>query len=152
MIEINLKILIVQVATFLVALAIVWKLSWRPLARLLLERREKIRKDLEDAEHSRRQAEELLKSYQDRLKAIDEQARALRADSEREAQKIREQILRGAEDESRRLRVQTSQQLEEERARLSRELRREVSALSIQAAEKLLRHAMNAKEQEHLLQ
>jgi F-type H+-transporting ATPase subunit b len=60
--------------------------------------------------------------------------------------------LKDAEAESRRLTEQTQRQLEEEKAKLSRELRQEVAGLSVKVAEKLLRHSVNSKENDALVQ
>ena len=60
-------------------------------------------------------------------------------------------MVKDAEAEAHRLIEQTKRQLEEEKSKLSRELRQEVAGLSVRVAEKLLRHSINAKEQETLV-
>ena len=80
-----------------------------------------------------------------------DKAAALIAQTTAEAQKIREKLLKDAEAEAHRLSEQNHRQMEEEKSKILRDIRKEVASLSVQAAEKLVRHSMNPKTQDDLL-
>lgn len=135
--------------TFLVLL--LGKVAWKPLLASLKEREDGIRKAIGDASSARLSAEQMQSQLKIELAQAQDKAAAMMVQAKAEAQKFREQLLKDAEAEARRLTEQTTRQLEEEKSKLSRELRQEVSSLSLKVAEKILRHSMNAKEQEGLV-
>ena len=145
-------LMIWTVVTFLVLVFVLGKVAWKPLIAALSEREAGIRRAIDDAAKARQSAEELRAQYEAELAKGQDKAAALLAQAQADGQKAREQILREAQEEAQRLAAQTRRQLEEDKAKIARELRAEVAGVSVRAAEKLLRHAMNAKEQEALLQ
>jgi len=135
--------------------ALVWllsKVAWKPLLAALKDREDGIRKAIEDAASAKLSADQLKTQYEQELAKTQDQAAGILSQAQVEAQKIREQLLKDAEAEARRLTEQTKRQLEEDKAKLSRELRQEVAGLSVKVAEKLLRHSVNSKENEALVQ
>jgi F-type H+-transporting ATPase subunit b len=125
--------------------------AWKPLLAALKEREDGIRKAIEDATQARISADQLKAQYQQELASAQDKAANLIAQAQTEGRKIREQMLKDTEAEARRLTEQTKRLLEEEKSKLSRELKADVAGLSVQVAEKLLRHSMNAKEQDNLV-
>lgn len=140
------------ITTFVILVFILGKVAWKPLLTSLNEREAGIRKAISDAEKARITADQLKAQYEAELAKGQERSQQMVAQAQAEAQKLRDQILKDAQEESQRLAATTRRQLEEDKAKISRELRAEVAGISVKAAEKLLRHAMNAKEQENLLQ
>jgi F-type H+-transporting ATPase subunit b len=128
------------------------KVAWKPLLAALKEREDGIRKAIDDAAGAKSSAEQIKAQYEQELAKAQDKAAGFLSQAQAEAQKVREQMLKDAEAEARRLTEQTKRQLEEEKAKLSRELREEVAGLSVKVAEKLLRHSVNAKENEALVQ
>lgn len=145
-------LMIWTMVSFLCLVLVLGKFAWKPLLEALREREEGIRKAIDDAHGAKLSAEQLKTQYEQELTHAQEKAAAFLAQARGDAQKIREEMLREAEAETQRLTDQTKRQLEEEKAKLSRELRQEVAGLSVKVAEKLLRHSMNAKEQDALVQ
>jgi F-type H+-transporting ATPase subunit b len=80
-----------------------------------------------------------------------DKVQALLAQAAADAQKVRERLMKEAEEEAQRLSTSTRRQLEEEKDKVLRDIRKEVAGLSILAAEKLIRHSMNQKAQDELL-
>lgn len=145
-------LMIWTVVTFVVLVFILGKVAWKPLIGALEAREAGIKKAIGDAEAARKAAEQLKAQFEADLAKGQERSQQMIAQAQAEAQKVRDQILKDAQEEAQRLAAQTRRQLEEDKNKISRELRQEVAGVSIKAAEKLLRHAMNAKEQEALLQ
>jgi F-type H+-transporting ATPase subunit b len=144
-------LIIWTIVTFAALVMLLSKVAWKPLLAALQEREEGIRKAIDDAAKARQAADELKAQYEQALAKAQDQATQMLSQAEAEAQKLRDERLRETEAEARRLTEQTKRQLEEEKSRLSRELRRDVADLSVRVAEKLLKHSVNAKEQETLV-
>jgi F-type H+-transporting ATPase subunit b len=148
MIEIQWWVLASQALTFLIALAVVWKLAWKPLVRFVRDRQDKVRKTLEDAENARRSIEQLETEYRARLDGIERQSAELIAAARNEAGRAREEMLRAAQEETVALRKKAQEQLEQERRRTMDEMRSEIVGLSMAVAEKALAGALPEKAQE----
>ena len=145
-------LIIWTIVSFAVLVLVLGKFAWKPLLAALQEREAGIRKAIDDASNARRSADQLKAQYEQELAKAQDNAAGMLSQARVEAQKVREQLLKDAEADARRLTEQTKRQLEEEKAKLSRELRQEVAGLSMKVAEKLLRHSVNAKENEALVQ
>lgn len=140
------------VIIFLGLVFVIGKFAWKPILQALNEREAGIRRSIEEAQAARQTAEQLKVQYEKELAEGQSKAQVLLNQAQAEAQKVREQIVKQAQEESERLSAQTKRQLEEEKFKLVRELRGEVASLSVKAAEKLIRHQMNQKVQDELLQ
>jgi F-type H+-transporting ATPase subunit b len=145
-------LIIWTIVSFVVLVFVLSKVAWKPLIAALKEREDGIRKAISDASSAKTSAEQLKAQYEQNLAQAQDKAADLISQARAEGQKLRDQMLKETETEARRLTEQTKRQLEEEKEKLSRELRQEVAALSVRVAEKLLRHSVNAKEQDSLVQ
>lgn len=148
----DLGLTIWTVVTFLVLLVVLGKFAWKPMLAALDAREEGIRRAVSDAEAARKAAEDLRTENQNEWARAREKADALLKETRLDADKLRADLLKKAETDARQLVEQAKREIDEERAKLSRDLRQEVAGLSVRVAEKLLRHSMNPKEQETLVQ
>ncbi len=144
-------LIIWTIISFAALVLLLSKVAWKPLLAALKEREDGIRKAIDDATRAREAADHLKAQFEQELANAHDKAANLIDQAQAEGQKIREQMLKETEAEARRLTEQTKRQLEEEKSRISRELKADVAGLSVQVAEKLLRHVVNAKEQDHLV-
>jgi len=144
-------LIIWTIVSFAVLVLLLSKVAWKPLIQALKDREDGIRKAIEDAASAKSSADQIKAQYEKELANAQAKAAGFISQAQAEAQKLREQMIKDAEAEARRLTEQTKRQLEEEKAKLSRELKADVAGLSVRVAEKLLRHSMNAKEQENLV-
>ena len=144
-------LIIWTIISFGVLVLLLSKVAWKPLIKALKDREDGIRKAIDDAASAKTSAEQTKAQYEQELAKAQDKAAQFISQAQAEAQKLRDQMMKDAEAEARRLTEQTKRQLEEEKLKLSRELKQEVASLSIRVAEKLLRHSVNAKEQESLV-
>src|SRR5882724_2965176 len=144
-------LIIWTIISFIALVLLLSKVAWKPLLKALQDRENGIRKAIEDAAQAKQSADQIKAQFELELAKAQDKAAAMISQATSEAHKVREQMLRDTEAESRRLMDQTKRQMEEERLKLSHELRQEVAGLSVRVAEKLLKHSMNAKEQEQLV-
>lgn len=152
MLEPNPILLLSQVATFLVALFIVWKFGWGPLNNIIRQRKETIQKNMEQTESARQASINLEKEYQFRLNQFQQESKSLIEMAKQEGTREREKIVKLAQEEAQEIRQQMQSYLKEEKKRALHELRTEVVNLSLQVSEKMLRETVKKGSQDKRLE
>ena len=135
--------LLFQFINFFILVAILAKFAYKPLLKVLEERRNKIASDLDEAAKARQDADKLKADYEAQIRDAQAKAQAIvdkavkQADKEAQAQldAIRAQIAREKQI------AQT--EIANEREAAIREMRKEVVTLSMAVAEKLLKKNMD---------
>jgi len=150
MIDINFGILEAQVVTFLIALFIIWKISWKPLLQMMKSRQEKIKGDIEAALAGRLGAEELKKTYEKHLADARVEAHKLVVLASEDAQRERQAILAHGRAEAEKIVADARRELEQEKIRLVGELRRDVSMLAVEISEKMVKKSIDPAVQEQV--
>ena len=117
--------LLFQFINFFVLVAILAKFAYKPLLKVLEDRRNKIASDLDNAAKARETAEKMKADYEAQIR-----------DARAEAQAIVDKAVKQADKEA-------QAQLEAIRAQIAREMRNEVVTLSMAVAEKLLQKNMD---------
>jgi F-type H+-transporting ATPase subunit b len=135
--------IITQIVGFLVALWILKRFAWKPMLNLLEDRRNRIKKELDDTAAARGKAAETLATYEGKLKDIDVEARAKIQEAVREGQGVAAEVKESARREAQAFLERARVEIERDKAKAKIELRRDVVDLSVQATEKLLRETVN---------
>jgi F-type H+-transporting ATPase subunit b len=151
MMEINWVLLSVQVATFLVAMVIIWKLFWGPLTKFMQERSQQIEGDLKRAETGKREIEAMEAEYHRRLSELEERAQQEIKEALARGAQAKDQIMIEARQEAKRILDKAQSDLTLERERLLRELRSHMTEISLQAVERLLGQGLDQNVQKRLL-
>lgn len=148
---INLGYFLVQLLNFAIIFVVLRTWVYKPVVKMLEERRERIAKGLEDAriaaearENAEEEAQKILNEA--RTKAAAE-AREVTARAEQQAKEIRA----AAEAEAGKAREKALADVEAERARILGDVRGQVAALAVSAAQKLIGENLDAKRQRALI-
>lgn len=150
LIEIN-RSLVIQLVNFLILLAVLTKLLYRPLMAALAGRTAAIKAQLAEAQAAREDAQRQLAGLEERLRAAQAEAQAVRDRALREAAEVRERLTAEARREAARL-VETAQaQITQEVRRARTELRAEVGALATQVAERLIRKSLTDDDHQRIV-
>ena len=136
--EFHWQIMLSQVITFLIALAVVWKFGWKPVIQIIHDRQEKVRKTLEDAENTRLSIQKLEAEYRAKLEQIEQKTSDLIAAARQDAGRVKEELLAAAQAEAMELQKKAHEQIEYERRQTMREMREEIVSLSMAITEKML--------------
>jgi len=151
LIDINPALLGVQMATFLLAIVILWKFLWKPLAKFMEKRTRGIEQDIANAKKSREEAEEIEAQFKSRLAQIDEETRVILRRAADESKQLRDRMLAEAQEEARRLIQNASRQIETDKRHAIRELRTETVRLAVLIAEKAMKQSVDQEVQERLI-
>ena len=138
MLTIEPGLLIWTIITFVILVAVLGKLAWKPLLGALEQRETTIRESLEKAEQARSEAEQLMAQNQRILAEANQQANRILAQAQEEGQRLRESLSEQARQDSVRLREEARQGLQRERRLAVQELKKTASDLALAATERLL--------------
>ncbi|MEK7126473.1 MAG: F0F1 ATP synthase subunit B [Patescibacteria group bacterium] len=147
---IDLKLLIAQIVNFVILLVILTKLIYKPLLKLLDDRKKMIAKTVDDS-----------KRIEDRLAAIEADRDKVLANASKEAMVIVERAKKESEEDHARIITAAKKeistlaeryraQLKEEKAELMSEVKKEVAELVVASSEKILRREFSLDDQVRL--
>jgi F-type H+-transporting ATPase subunit b len=147
----NVGLMIWTLLLFGISMFALWKLAFPRISQALDKRQHAIEESIDHAEKVRKDADDMLEEYRERLKEARAQAdeivsRARRAGqshelaSEEEAKAKREQLLE-----------QTRRDIESETRRAIQDIRREVADLTVMATEKVTRKTLTEDDQRRLV-
>lgn len=144
--EFSLHELIWAIINFLVFLGLMSFLFYKPVLKMLDDRKNAIEGGLARAEAAQREAEDLRRQYQAQIGQARTEAQDIVATANRAAQSAKEQITNEAREEAERLiqRAQESIRVEKEQAIAA--LRQEVASLAVMAAGKVLEKTLTMEE------
>ena len=141
----------VQLISFLLLLAVLYKLLYRPLLGALEGRSAAIAQQLAEAQAARETAQRELGAMEARIRAAHADAQALRERALREAGELRERLSADARQEAARLVEAAQAQVGQEVRRARAELRTEVGVLATQIAERLIRKSLTDDDHQRLV-
>jgi F-type H+-transporting ATPase subunit b len=145
------KSLIIQLLNFLILLAILYRLLYKPLLAKLEERSAAIKTSLEAAEAARAAAAKQQEENAERLRAAYAEAQSIRATALKEAADEQRKLVEAAQREARQLVESAKAQTDADIRRAREELRREVSEIAIAVAEKLVRKSLRDEEHRRIV-
>ncbi|SMC38315.1 F0F1 ATP synthase subunit B [Sporomusa malonica] len=142
MVDLN-ATLIAQIINFLILVAILTKVAYKPLMQALADRQAKIADSLETAEQEKQAAEKLRQEYLAQLAEARTQAQAIVEKAAKLAEQTKEEMLKEAREESARLLKATQEEIARERDLAIAELKGEVVTLAVAAASKIIAQNMD---------
>ena len=135
---IKLPELLTQILGFVIAVWILAKFAWKPLLGMLEQRRAKIKTDLDSAEQSKVDAENLLAEYQAKLKEIDAEARVKIQEAVADGNKVATEIREQARAEAKDIISKAREELARDVAKARTELRDDMVNMALYATEKII--------------
>jgi F-type H+-transporting ATPase subunit b len=137
---------------FFVTLFILRKYAFPAIGDALDKRQRAIEESIEAAERTRKEADELLAEYRQRLTDARAQADEIVAKAEKAGEVAKHESLDAAKTQREELLEQTKRDVEAETRRAIQEIRREVADLTVLATEKVTRKTLSAEDQQRLVE
>ncbi|MBI4759573.1 MAG: F0F1 ATP synthase subunit B [Chloroflexi bacterium] len=144
--------LLSSVFNFTVLLILLWFFLYKPVLKMLEERKERIRQGLADAEAARQAARRAQEDYQRQMEQAHKDAQAIIALATQAAEKAREEILAQGREEARAIVAKAQEKIEYERRQAILELRGQVAELAILAASKVISRELDERAHRQLIQ
>jgi F-type H+-transporting ATPase subunit b len=148
----HLEELIVGAIAFGVLFFFVAKWVLPRLGKLLDERRAKIQGSLEEAEKAKRDADQMLAEYQQKLRDAGSEAGRIIEESRKTAEQMRKDLLAKAEDESRQIVAKAQEEVRAERDRAVQSLRRELAEASVELAARVVGETLDKERHVRLVE
>jgi len=151
-IGINLPVLIAQTVNFVVLLIILRLVLYKPVLRMLDERRERIREGLSAAERGREQAEQANREAQAQIDAARREGQQIVAQAQQVALRLQEDARQQAQRQGEAMLERARSEIQLERDAAIAELRREFADLTIAAAEKVIGQSLDRAAHRRLIE
>jgi F-type H+-transporting ATPase subunit b len=121
--------------SFFLLLILMWKFALPPVKKMMEDRTERIRDNLDEAEKTKADAQRVLEDYQLQLADAKNESARIIEEARQTAEQMRRDLMVRAEAEVNELRDRTRNEIEAAQQRAIADLRSQVSELAIGAAE-----------------
>ena len=145
-----LEIIVQLVNTFILFFAVT-KLLYKPAVKMLNNRQEKIKNDIESAKKSKEDAEELKKEYEEKLSGIKKESDRILDETHKKATDNEMQIIKEAREESDALKKKTQSDIEKYKEQVKDDIRREVIDVATVMARKIVAESLDEQRKQELL-
>lgn len=149
---INLPVLVAQVVNFTFLLIVLRLFIYKPVLKMLDERRERIREGLAAAERGREAAVEANREAQAQIDAARAEGQAIVAQAQQVAQRLQEDGRAQAAQQAEALLERARGEIALERDAAIAELRREFADLTIAAAERVIGQSLDRNAHQRLIE
>lgn len=143
--------LIYGALAFIVLLVVLSKVALPAIRASLQSREDRIRSDLEAAERTKLEAEQVLDEYRRQLADARSETGRIIDDARRAAEEVRRELLAKAETEAAQLRERAQADLEAMAAQVRADLERRAADLAITLAEKVVERSLDRQAQLELI-
>ena len=137
--------------SFIILLALLWKVAYKPITKALKKREDTIRDSLEEAKKTRESAETLLEDYKKQLAQAREEAQKILSEGKVMGENVKKEIIQKAHEESNQIVKRAQEEIEFQKEKALMELRERIADLTIMAASKVIERALDKKDHEQLL-
>jgi F-type H+-transporting ATPase subunit b len=145
-------LMIWTVICFLITLFVLSRYAFGPIQKMIDERRERIRRALEEADEARAEARRLLEEHRSLIGQARGQAEQILAEARRVADAQRERVKEETEADRQRRLEETRRQIEAETQRALGLIRAEVAELTIIAASKVTGKVLDEEDDRRLIE
>jgi F-type H+-transporting ATPase subunit b len=149
--QINLFQVIIAAANFVVFLALIWTFAFKPVSKMLADRKDRIEQGLKDAEQARRDRENAESERVNTLTEARREANDILARAQKVAQETRDTDIAAIKEELERMRVRATAEIEAEKVRAIADVRSEVADLALLAAGRVVGETMSDERQRRLV-
>lgn len=143
--------LIAQIVNFIILLWVLAKFAYKPLLKAMDDRRAKIVKDMDQADHARKDAEALKEQYAEQLQSARKEANDIVSRANTMAQQLHDEALANAQKERAELLASGRQTVEMEKRKALLEVREQIIALSTEIAGRVLQAKLDSAENQALV-
>jgi F-type H+-transporting ATPase subunit b len=149
---INVPVLLFQMVNFTFLLLVLRLFVYKPVLKMLDERRERIREGLNAAERGREQAAEAERMAQEQIEAARREGQQIVQNAQQISQRLQEEGRQQAQQQAEAILERARGEIQLERDTAIAELRREFADLTISAAEKVISQSLDRNAHQRLIE
>lgn len=143
--------LLVISISFLILMLCVGKFAWKPVAKMMETRRNKITDDLDNAAKARQRANELADKREKELNNTRTEATQIVSEARQDGEAQRQAIVEQAQVEAKNLKENAQRNAQQAHIDALNSARAEVAQLSVDIASKLIGRELSASDHENLI-
>lgn len=125
---------------------------FEPVKKVLANRTEKIKNDIESASKDKEDAAALKAEYDERLKSIEKEKEEILSSARKKAQKREAEIVEEANAEAARIIARANQEIELEKSKVSDDMRKEIVRVATAMAAKIIEQQIDESKQDALIE
>ena len=144
-------LMIWTVIFFLIVLYVLGKFAFRPIQKLLDDRRDAIRRAVEAADQARDEAQRLLEEHKKLIGEARGQAESILAEARKTRESMEQRMREETEAERQRRLEETRKEIAAETARALQQIRTEVADLTLEAASRVVGRTLDAERDRELI-
>ena len=148
----NLPALIAQLINFVLLLIIFRLILYKPLLKILDERKKRIQEGLDASDEAKRRLSQTEQEVAKELEMARQQGQEQIAQAQQIAARIQEEARQGARQEADQLLARAKNEIDLQRDSAIAELRREFAGLTITAAERVIKEELDPEKHRRLIQ
>jgi F-type H+-transporting ATPase subunit b len=148
----GLGLMIWTLLAFVITMLVLRKYAFPKITEALEERAQKISKNIEESERQRKEADEILAEYRERLKEAREQAEDIVSRAKRAGDNARNEATEEGRVKRDELIAAARKDIEAETRRSLEQIRKEVAELTVLATEKVARKTLSEDDQKRLVE
>ena len=152
MVDLTLGTILAQMLNFFILVWILARFAFKPLVSMMLERKERIAKDLADAQAARNEAEQFKADYAAQIANARQEAQQIVEKAVQQAEATTREQLAAAREQIEHEKERARQDIVNERDRAMNNLRNEVIPLSVAMATKVVAKDMDSETNTKLIE
>jgi len=149
---INGKLFIAQLINFAILFFVLKKFAFKPLLKVLDERKNKIEKGLKDAEKAGEKLEKISAKEKNVLDKANKKATKILLEAEEKAENNRAEAVKKTEEEIEELMKKAERKIQEKKEQMLQDLKKDVAGLVVQATEKVLDEKIDSSKDRELIE
>ena len=150
--QINLFWVIISALNFILFFAVIWAFAFKPVSKMLADRKARIEQGLKDAEQARSDRENAETERRAALTEARREANDILARAQKVAQETRDADIVATREELERMRVRATAEIDAEKTRAIAEVRAQVADLALLAASHVVGETMSDERQRRLVE
>lgn len=151
LLDVNPGLVIWTSFTFLVVMLILRFFAWKPIAKALDERADKIHADLDRAESIRKEAEARLEEYIGKLNGLRAEGQEIISEARRDAEAMKQQVLAEAKQEAEAVKARGTRDIQLAMDKALEQYHQTLTDMSIAVAGQILGRTLKAADHQELI-
>ncbi|KIS04249.1 F0F1 ATP synthase subunit B [Paucilactobacillus wasatchensis] len=139
------------ILAFVVLMLVIKKFAWKPIVKMMQDREKKVASDIDDAERSRKEANQLAQKRQVELQNSRQEAVGIIKDAKQDGETRRTQIVETAQNDAQVLKETAQKDAQQARQDALKGAQNDLANLSVDIASKIIGKELNAVDHKALI-
>jgi F-type H+-transporting ATPase subunit b len=145
-------LIIWTIISFILLVILLWKVAYPQILKGMKNREETIKQQLEEAQKTKKEAENLLEGYKRQLAEARSEAQKIINEGKSLGENMRKEIVQKAQAESNQIVKRAQEEIELQKQKAILELQEKIADLSIMAASKIINKTLDTEDNRRLVE